>query len=55
MEAVRDLSLNNSGFQSKGVKAHTGFEPVSSEIDLPAPIRSKLDELRAKSAKDVPR
>jgi hypothetical protein len=27
MEAVRDLSYG-SGFQSKGVKAHTGFEPV---------------------------
>ena len=27
MEAVRDLSWG-SGFQSKGVKAHTGFEPV---------------------------
>lgn len=27
MEAVRDLSWG-SGFQSKGIKAHTGFEPV---------------------------
>ena len=26
-EAVRDLSWG-SGFQSKGAKAHTGFEPV---------------------------
>ena len=27
VEAVRDLSWG-SGFQSKGIKAHTGFEPV---------------------------
>ena len=28
MEAVRDLSWSSLGFQSKGEKAHTGFEPV---------------------------
>ena len=28
MEAVRDLSWSSSGFQSNGVEAHTGFEPV---------------------------
>jgi hypothetical protein len=27
LEAVRDLSWG-SGFQSKGIEAHTGFEPV---------------------------
>jgi hypothetical protein len=30
-------------------KAHTGFEPVSGETDVPEPLRRKLDELRAKT------
>jgi len=32
-------------------KAHTGFEPVSSETEVPEPLRRKLDELRAQSKK----
>jgi hypothetical protein len=30
-------------------KAHTGFEPVSSEEAVPEPLRRILDELRAKA------
>ena len=30
-------------------KAHTGFEPVSAETEVPEPLRRKLDELRAQS------
>ena len=50
MEAVRDLSWG-SGFQSNREKAHTGFEPVSRETEVPEPLRRKLDELRAQSKK----
>jgi hypothetical protein len=32
-------------------KAHTGFEPVSAETEVPEPLRRKLDELRAQSKK----
>ena len=32
-------------------KAHTGFEPVSRETEVPEPLRRKLDELRAQSKK----
>ena len=32
-------------------KAHTGFEPVSPEAEVPEPLRRKLDELRAQSKK----
>jgi len=34
-------------------KAHTGFEPVSAETEVPEPLRRKLDELRAQSKKRV--
>jgi len=32
-------------------KAHTGFEPVSAETEVPEPLRRKLDELRAGSSR----
>lgn len=48
MEAVRDLRWG-SGFVENAVKAHTGFEPVSGESEVPEPLRRKLDELRAQS------
>lgn len=32
-------------------EAHSGFEPVSGESDVPEPLRRKLDELRAQSKK----
>ena len=41
--------LWGSGFQSKGPKAHTGFEPVSGPSGIPEPLRRKLDELRGKN------
>ena len=34
-------------------KAHTGFEPVSSESAIPPALRRKLDELNAKNRKGV--
>ena len=42
------LSQNRAAM---GQAAHTGFEPVSSETEVPEPLRRKLDELRAQSAK----
>ena len=50
MEAVRDLRWG-SGFVENAVEAHTGFEPVSGETEVPEPLRRKLDELRAQSKK----
>ena len=35
------------------LKAHTGFEPVSGEGDVPEPLRRKLDELRAQSKRNA--
>ncbi len=52
MEAVRDLRWG-SGFVENALKAHTGFEPVSLETEVPEPLRRKLDELRAQSKQRV--
>ena len=38
---------------SHGRKAHTGFEPVSAETEVPEPLRRKLEELRAQSKKQA--
>jgi integrase len=56
MEAVRDLSWTSSVFSSSPLEAHTGFEPVPSEVGetvperphpaLPGPLARKLEELR---------
>lgn len=32
-------------------KAHTGFEPVSRENTVPAPLLRKLEELKARNPK----
>ena len=48
MEVVRDLSWGPR-LSSNREKAHTGFEPVSGETEVPEPLRRKLDELRAQS------
>ena len=44
------LSQNRAAM-CRACKTHTGFEPVSSETEVPEPLRRELDELRAQSAK----
>ena len=46
---TRLFKLKRLGWKSG--KAHTGFEPVSRETEVPEPLRRKLDELRAQSKK----
>ena len=48
--AVCDLRWG-AGSVENALKAHTGFEPVSAEAEVPEPLRRKLDELRAQSKK----
>ena len=47
------LPHSHAGFRVTRLerKAHTGFEPVSRETEVPEPLRRKLDDLRAQSKK----
>ena len=51
IEAVHDLRWG-SGFVENARKAHTGLDAVSAEIEVPEPLRRKLDELRAQTKKE---
>jgi hypothetical protein len=42
-------SVEGSRACEAGFKAHTGFEPVSREIEVPEPLRRKLAELRVET------
>jgi hypothetical protein len=51
MRADPEGAINSSKCRVFRFKAHTGFEPVSAETEVPEPLRRKLDELRAQSKK----